>query len=169
VKETPALASRAKPGLPAKETYIVSEPADWSPFRELARRVLTEGARLPFTEDVKALLNRTASEVGISDTEAESALATEAGALGLLREASRRIREGSHRLMDALHRMYEHKDKRDFDSARQEMRNVLAVEVVPYYRTLAQGQLDNMANEPARRARSAFTLRGVGRRRLPRP
>lgn len=64
--------------------------------------------------------------------------------------------------MDALHRVYEHKDKRDFDSARQEMRNVLAVEVVPYHRTLAQEQLDDMAKEPARRARSAFTLRGVG-------
>ena len=50
--------------------------------------------------------------------------------------------------MDALHRMYRHQKAGDFDSARQEMRDVLAVEVVPRYRETAQGQLDDMAVEP---------------------
>lgn len=121
---------------------------DWGPIRALARRVFTEGERLALTRKEKALLKRTAVEVGISDSEAESALATEEGALGLLQEESRRIREGTRRLMDALHRMYQHKDEGDFGSARQEMRDVLEVEVVPHYRAIAQGQLDAMANEP---------------------
>ncbi|TQF10442.1 DUF2379 domain-containing protein [Myxococcus llanfairpwllgwyngyllgogerychwyrndrobwllllantysiliogogogochensis] len=126
----------------------MSKTIDWGPIRTLARRVFVEGARLALTPEEKALLKRTAAEVGISDTEAKSALATEEAALGILREESRRIREGSHRLMDALHRMYQHKDKGDFVSARQEMRDVLKVEVVPHYRALAEGQLEAMANEP---------------------
>ncbi|MFP2909606.1 DUF2379 family protein [Pyxidicoccus sp. 3LFB2] len=36
----------------------------------------------------------------------------------------------------------------DCDSARQQMRNILAVEPVPYYRAMAQGQLDDMADDP---------------------
>ncbi|WAM28330.1 DUSAM domain-containing protein [Myxococcus sp. NMCA1] len=126
----------------------MSKTIDWGLIRALARRAPTEGERLAFTRKEKALLKRTAAEVGISASEAKSALATEEGALSLLQEESRRIRESTRRLMDALHRMYQHKDKGDFDSARQEMRDVLAVEVVPHYRTIAQGQLDAMADEP---------------------
>ncbi|GEL75478.1 DUSAM domain-containing protein [Myxococcus virescens] len=126
----------------------MNKTIDWGPIRALARRVFTEGERLALTRKEKALLKRTAVEVGISDSEAESALATEEGALGLLQEESRRIREGTRRLMDALHRMYQHKDEGDFGSARQETRNVLDVEVVPHYRAIAQGQLDAMADEP---------------------
>ena len=120
---------------------------DWGPIRALARRVFTEGERLALTRQEKALLKRTATEVGISAREAEGALATEEAALDLLREEMRRIREGTRRLMDALHRMYQHQDKGDFGSGRQEMRDVLQVEVVPHYRALAQGQLDAMADE----------------------
>ncbi|RKH42223.1 DUF2379 domain-containing protein [Corallococcus sicarius] len=50
--------------------------------------------------------------------------------------------------MRALHRMYGHEESGDYDSARQEMRDVLAVEVVPYYRQLAQEQLDDLDDEP---------------------
>lgn len=125
----------------------MSEKVDWDPIRALARRVIHNGAPLVLDHDVRAILRRTAREVGISDTDAESALATEAGALELLRESSRRITDGSNRLMDALHRMYRHQKAGDFDSARQEMRGVLAVEVVPRYRETAQGQLEDMADE----------------------
>jgi len=126
----------------------MSEKIDWDPIRALARRVIREGAPLVLSDDVRALLRRTTREVGISDADAEQALATEEGALELLRESSRRITDGSNRLMDALHRMYRHQKAGDFDSARQEMRDVLAVEVVPRYRETAQGQLDDMADEP---------------------
>lgn len=119
---------------------------DWRATQALARRVLREGAPLVLTDDVRALLLRTAREVAITD--AVDALRTEAGALSLLAEASRRITDGSNRLMDALHRMYRHQRAGNYDDARQEMRDVLAVEVVPYYRETAQGQLDDMADEP---------------------
>ncbi|WP_141617281.1 DUSAM domain-containing protein [Myxococcus sp. AB036A] len=120
----------------------MSEAVDWGPLRTLERRVFAKGERLTLTTEVKALLKRTAPEVGIGDDEAQSTLTTEEAALGLLREESRRIREGSDRLMDALHRMYQYKRAGDFDSAGQEVRNVLAVEVVPHHRAIAQGQLE---------------------------
>jgi DUSAM domain-containing protein len=124
----------------------MSEQPDWEPVRSLERRVLRDGAPLELTDDVRALLLRTAREVAIHDVEA--ALSTEAGALALLREAVRRISEGSNRLTDALHGMYRHQDAGDYDSARQLMREVLAVEVVPLYREIAQDQLDDMADNP---------------------
>ncbi|MFP2960307.1 DUSAM domain-containing protein [Myxococcus sp. 1LA] len=126
----------------------MSETVDWGPIRALARRVPIGEERLALTTAEKALLKRTASEVGISDGEAETALATDEGAVGLLREEVRRIREGSQRLMDALTRMYQHLRKEDPVSARKEMRDVLAVEVVPHYRAIAQEQLDEMAGAP---------------------
>ncbi|MFP2902139.1 DUSAM domain-containing protein [Corallococcus sp. 4LFB] len=119
---------------------------DWSPFRDLARRVLREDAPLTLTDDVRALMLRTAKEVSIPD--AEAALSTRAGALALVREAERRIAEGSNRLTDALHRMWKFQRQGDYDEARQQMREVLAVEVVPYYRELALEQLDDMADAP---------------------
>ncbi|AKQ66948.1 hypothetical protein A176_003860 [Myxococcus hansupus] len=119
---------------------------DWNPFRALSRRVLTNDEPLVLSDDVRALLLRTAHEVAIRD--AEAALSTKEGALALMREATRRISEGSNRLTDALHVMWQHQRAGDYDTARKLMRDVLAEEVVPYYRQLAQGQLDDMADEP---------------------
>ncbi|MFP2905953.1 DUSAM domain-containing protein [Pyxidicoccus sp. 3LFB2] len=124
----------------------MSNNPDWNPFRALSRRVLREGAPLVLTDDVRALLLRTAQEVAITD--ADAALHSDEGSLALLREAARRITEGSNRLTDAIHLMHRHRKAGDYDRARQEMRDVLAVEVVPYYRELAQEQLDDMADEP---------------------
>ncbi|RKH69449.1 DUF2379 domain-containing protein [Corallococcus interemptor] len=119
---------------------------DWSPFRALARRVLREGAPLTLGDDVRTLILRTAEEVSITD--AEAALSTSAGALALVREAERRISEGSNRLTDALHVMWRFQGQGDYERARQQMRDVLAVEVVPYYRELALEQLAGMTGEP---------------------
>ncbi|NNB91238.1 DUSAM domain-containing protein [Corallococcus exiguus] len=119
---------------------------DWSPFRDLARRVLREGAPLTLSDDVRTLLLRIAEEVSISN--AETALSTRTEALALVREAERRIAEGSNRLTDALHGMWRFQRQGDFDSARQQMRDVLAVEVVPYYRELALEQLSGMSDDP---------------------
>jgi DUSAM domain-containing protein len=44
--------------------------------------------------------------------------------------------------------MYRHQEVGDFDSARQEMRDVLSVEVVPLYREIAQEQLEDMDDKP---------------------
>ncbi|MCY1030535.1 DUSAM domain-containing protein [Corallococcus sp. BB11-1] len=119
---------------------------DWNPFRDLARRILRDGVPLILSDDVRALVLRTAEEVSITD--AEAALSTSAEALALLRETERRIAEGSNRLTDALHLMWRFQRQGDFDSARQQMRDVLAVEVVPYYRELALEQLSGMPDEP---------------------
>ncbi|MCY1043538.1 DUSAM domain-containing protein [Corallococcus sp. bb12-1] len=119
---------------------------NWDAIRDLSRRVLREGVPLILTDDVRALLLHTATEVAIPD--ANAALQSEAGALALLRECARRITDGSNRLMDALHEMWGHQKRGDWESARQQMRDVLSVEVVPYYRESAQGQLDDMADEP---------------------
>jgi DUSAM domain-containing protein len=124
----------------------MSARPDWNPVRALAQRVLREDAPLVLTDDVRALLLCTAREVAINN--AEDALSTEAGALELLSESMRRIRDGSNRLTDALHRMWNYQKVGDYDSARQEMRTVLAVEVVPYYRALAQEQLEGMDEMP---------------------
>ncbi|MFY2559027.1 DUSAM domain-containing protein [Corallococcus terminator] len=126
----------------------MSEAIDWDPIRALAQRVVRNGEPLVLTADVRELLLRTAREVAISPGEAEQAIATTDGAMKLLTECSHRIHDGSWRVMRALNRMYKNKKAGDFDSARQEMRDVLAVEVVPYYRELAQEQLDDMADEP---------------------
>jgi DUSAM domain-containing protein len=119
---------------------------DWNPFRDLSRHILREGVPLALTDDARAQILRTAHEVSIKD--ADAALSPEAGALALLREIERRISEGSNRLTDALHLMWSHQRAGDYDSARQKMRDVLAVEVVSYYRELAQEQLDGMADAP---------------------
>lgn len=44
--------------------------------------------------------------------------------------------------------MWRYQRAGDYDSARRQMRDVLAVEVVPYYRAMAQGQLDDLADDP---------------------
>ncbi|RKH14064.1 DUF2379 domain-containing protein [Corallococcus sp. CA053C] len=124
----------------------MDERPDWEPVRALERRVLRGGARLELTDDVRALLLRTAEEVAIRD--ADAALSTEAGALALLREAVRRISDGSNRLTEALHWMYRHQDAGNYDGARKLMRDLLTVEVVPLYREIAQDQLDDMADKP---------------------
>lgn len=120
---------------------------DWGPIRTLARRILVGEERLVLTEETRTLLRRTASEVGISEADAEQSLTSEGSAVMLLRELSRRIREGARRLTGALHRMYEHQHAGDFAGARKEMRDVLAVEVVPHYRAIAEGQLEDMADK----------------------
>lgn len=124
----------------------MSTRPNWDAIRELSQRVLREGGPLVLTDEVRALLLRTAQEVAITD--ASAALQTEAGALALLRESARRITDGSNRLMDALHRSFQYRKTGDLERARQEMRDVLTIEVVPYYRDAAQGQLDDLADEP---------------------
>ncbi len=117
---------------------------DWYPIRMLDNRV-QQGEALELTAEVRDLLRRTAPTVAISETEAEAALTSVERATALLHEMRRRITEGSNRLGDALHRMYRLRDKGDLEAARQQLRDVLAVEVVPHYREIAEGQLDDLS------------------------
>jgi DUSAM domain-containing protein len=96
---------------------------------------------LDLTEDVRDPLLRSAFTVAISDAEATSALAHVETATALLRKIREQIRKGSNRIGDALFRMYELLDAGNLAGARQRMRDVLAVEVVPHYREIAEGEL----------------------------
>lgn len=114
---------------------------DWYPIRMLDNRV-QQGEPLVLTDDVRALLRRTAPTVAISEAEAAAALTSTESATALLHEMRRRITEGSRRLSRGLHQMYRLRDARDLEGARQQMREILAVEVVPHYRDIAEGQLE---------------------------
>lgn len=119
----------------------------WNQIWELENRV-QQGEVLKLTPEVCGLLHHAAPTVAISRAEAETALASAAGATVLLREIQARVRDGSHRLSAALHRMYRLRDSGDLDGARQQMRDLLAVEVVPLYRDIAEGQLERL-DEPS--------------------
>lgn len=96
------------------------------------------------TDDVRELLLRSAPTVAISEAEARAALSSVERATALLREIRERIREGSNRIGDALLRMYELQDAGDLQGARQQMMDVLAVEVVPHYREIAEGEISKL-------------------------
>ena len=120
--------------------------AVWNQLWVLENRV-QQGEALALTQEVRDLLQCTAPTVAITEAQAQTALDSVEGATALLLAIRARIRDGSHRLSDALHRMYRLRDKGDLDGARQQMRDVLAVEVVPLYREIAEGQLEEMAED----------------------
>lgn len=123
------------------------QEGDWHEIRVLDTRV-QQGHPLELTDDVCGLLLRAAPTVAISNAEAEAALANVESATALLRRIRERIREGSNRIGDALLRMYELRDAGDLEGARRQMRDVLAVEVVPHYREIAEGELAKLKNLP---------------------
>lgn len=102
---------------------------------------INHGEPLELSERMRALLLSAAPTVAISSADAEAALATTESATALLLEIRKRIREGSNRINDALVRMYARQDAGDLEGARQQMHDILAVEVVPLYREIAKGEL----------------------------
>jgi DUSAM domain-containing protein len=122
----------------------MTEETDWDDLRALAQKVLDRGAPLEITDETRGLLARTAQQVAISQQDAEDALHGLSTATTLLREIRQRIRDGGIRYGDALHRAYRLRDKGDLDGARQQMRDVLSVEVVPFYRERAEMALEDM-------------------------
>ncbi|RKG95433.1 DUF2379 domain-containing protein [Corallococcus sp. CA053C] len=116
---------------------------DWHQLRTLDTRV-QQGGTMALDEPLRALLRRAGPSLAMTDSEVEAGLRTPEAAMALLHEMRQRVTEGSRRLGDALHRMYRLRDQGDLDGARQQLRDVLAVEVVPYYRELAEGQLADL-------------------------
>ncbi|MDY7230163.1 DUSAM domain-containing protein [Hyalangium rubrum] len=114
---------------------------DWEPIRALGRRVLEHGEPLELSDEVRALLQRSAEEVALSPEDTASALRSVPTAATLLGEITRRIDEGSHRLGRAQTRAYRLRDAGDLDGACRQMEKVLAVEVVPHYRRIAESEL----------------------------
>jgi DUSAM domain-containing protein len=119
----------------------------WNQLWNMEHRV-DQGDHLELTDEVRDLLLRAASTVAISDAEAQAALTHVESATALLRKIRERIREGSNRIVDALYRMSRLRKKGDIEGARQQMREVLAVETVPYYREIAEGQLATLDEPP---------------------
>lgn len=99
--------------------------------RVLAQRVLERGESLELTDDVCALLLRSAREVAVPARDTQKALRSLRTATVLLRKIDRRIRTGSRRLMDARNRASRLAEAGDFEAARQQWEKVLSVSNVP--------------------------------------
>jgi DUSAM domain-containing protein len=110
---------------------------------------LVPGEPLDLTEDVRVLLLCAAPTVAIREAAAEAALVDAVSAAALLREIRKRIRAGSERLGDAQLAMYDFQEAGDFDGARKQLEDVLAVEVVPSYREQAENALKELARVTA--------------------
>ncbi|ADO75455.1 DUSAM domain-containing protein [Stigmatella aurantiaca] len=114
---------------------------DWEPIRALGQRVIERGEPLELSDEVRALLQRSAEEVALSPEDTANALRSVPTATTLLEEITRRIREGSDRFWNAELRASDLQDAGDLDGAGRLMEEVLAVEVVPHYRRIAESQL----------------------------
>ncbi|SEN12919.1 DUSAM domain-containing protein [Stigmatella aurantiaca] len=108
---------------------------------ELDARVLGDGEPLVLSDEVRALLRRSAEQVALSPGDADEALRSVPTATALLQEISRRFKDGSKRLFEAKIKASGLRDAGDLDGACREMEGVLAVEVVPLYRQRAADSL----------------------------
>ncbi|WP_095977230.1 DUSAM domain-containing protein [Melittangium boletus] len=113
----------------------------------LAQRI-QQGHALEFTDDLRALLRRTAPTAAVSEAETEDALKTSEGAEALMGMILSRFQKGERRFLRSMYRMTSLRDAGDLDGARQQMRDVLAVEVVPLYREMAEEQLRGLDRPP---------------------
>ncbi len=102
---------------------------------------LQQGHALELTDDLCALLRRTAPTAAISEAETEEALKSPEGAEALMGMILSRFRDSERRFLRAMYRMTSLRDAGDFEGARQQMRDVLAMELVPLYREAAEEQL----------------------------
>jgi DUSAM domain-containing protein len=109
---------------------------------------LDQGKHLRLTEGMRSFLRRAAAEVAISEAETEEALASPKSAGALLWKIGERKRRGRKRLTRALVRMVALRDAGDLEGARQQMRDLLAVEVVPRFREAAEEQLARLDEQP---------------------
>jgi DUSAM domain-containing protein len=79
--------------------------------------------------------------VAFSETETEAALQSREGAEALLGKMLERIHGGKGRILQALEQMTLLRDAGDLAGARKQMEAVLAVEVVPLFRKMAEENL----------------------------
>jgi DUSAM domain-containing protein len=119
----------------------MSEEADWEEVRALAEQI-ERGQPPELTAEVSELLRRAARQVALSDDDAEQGLRSPSDAATLVAKISRRIRVGSRRLSRAIVDASRLQNAGDIQGARKLFEDVLAVEVVPLYREIAQTQLN---------------------------
>lgn len=127
--------------------HVEADFHPWGQIRALSLRI-QHGKPLVLRDDLLDFLRQTAPSVAISKTEAEEILRTEKGAEGLLAMMMRRITEGKHRITQALSRMMDCREAGDREGALQALRDVLAVEVVPQYRQMAEECLKRYDEPP---------------------
>ncbi|SEU34004.1 DUSAM domain-containing protein [Stigmatella erecta] len=126
--------------------HVAEDFHPWSQVRALALRV-QQGKPLELREDLRGFLRQTAPSVAISEAEAEEALKTVESTAALLAQMVKRMEDGKQRISRALYQMIRCQEEGDLDGARQQMRDVLAVEVVPLYRRAAEENLASL-DEP---------------------
>lgn len=119
----------------------MNEETDWEEVRALAEQ-LERGQPLELSAAVCALLRRAAQQVALSDDDAAQGLRSPSDAATLVAKISRRIRVGSRRLSRAIVDASRRQEAGDIQGARKLFEDVLAVEVVPLYREIAQTQLN---------------------------
>lgn len=107
-----------------------------------------QGHALELTDDLRDLLRRTAPTAAISETETEESLKSPDGAEALIGMVLSRFRESERRFLTSMYRMTSLRDSGDIEGARQQMRDVLSVEIVPQYRQMAEEQLRGLDNLP---------------------
>lgn len=122
----------------------MTRKVDWGPIRALAQQVLERGEPLELSQDVRALLRRSAREVAIPTDNVKQALRSPRTATALLRKIRQRLNAGYRRFGSAQSRAYRLRDAGDLDGARKAMEAVIAVEVVPFYRELAANMSSNL-------------------------
>jgi DUSAM domain-containing protein len=141
-----ALARHARLEAVATSGKVDADLPPWSQVQVLARRV-QQGKPLELREDMRDFLRRVAASVALGEAEAEAALQSEQGAQELLGKVLKRIRDGERRFLKAMYRMTSLRDAGDLEGARQQLRDVLAVEVIPMYRKMAEEHLAGL-DEP---------------------
>ncbi len=119
---------------------IDPELNDWAQVRALVQR-LQQGHPLELSEAMRDFFRRTAPTVAFSETETEAALQSREGAEALLGKMLERIHGGKGRILQALEQMTLLRDAGDLAGARKQMEAVLAVEVVPLFRKMAEENL----------------------------
>ncbi|ADO68681.1 DUSAM domain-containing protein [Stigmatella aurantiaca] len=102
---------------------------------------INQGKPLKLTKEMRSFLRLAAAEAAISEAETEEALASPTSAAALVRKTLGRLRNGSKRLEHAISRMLDLREVGDLEGARQQMRDLLAVETVPMYRRAAEENL----------------------------
>ncbi len=140
----------------------MSDEINWDRIRDLAGAGLERSERWSFRGVREPCCCKSAREVAISEQDAEDALRGLPTATTLLREIRQRIRDGSNRLGKAEDRVEELQEKGDLNGAQQVIRDVLAVETVPFYREQAKILLDELTgladvSQPAARTRTCPT------------
>lgn len=119
----------------------MNEETDWEELRRLTEQI-ESGQPLELNSVVCDLLRRVTRQVALSNDDAEQGLRSPSDAATLVAKLSRRIRAGSRRLSRAIVDAGRRQEAGDIQGARKLFEDVLAVEVVPLYREIAQTQLN---------------------------